>query len=43
MFGPCFVILYFDGEDKAGFFALTVFLMSYDSQCSVAFPGNANG
>ena len=43
MFGPCFVIQYFDGEDRAGFFALTVFLVSCDSQCSVAFPGDANG
>ena len=43
VFGPCFVIQYFDGEDRASFFALTVFLMSCDSQCSVAFPRDANG
>ena len=27
-----------DGEERAGCFALTVFLMSCDSQCSVALP-----
>ena len=40
MFGPCFVFQYFvsvkychdlDGEEIAGCFALTVFLMSNDS------------
>ena len=27
-----------DGEERAGCFALTVFLMSWDSKCSVYFP-----
>ena len=52
MFGPCFVIQYFmsvlfcnhlDWEESAGCFALTVFLMSCDSQCSVALPHGAVG
>ena len=47
MFGPCFVMQYFvsvyfcnhlDGEERAGCFTLTVFLMSCDSKCSVALP-----
>ena len=50
--GPRFVIQYFvsvyfcnhlDGEERAGWFALTVFLMSCDSQCSVALPHGALG
>ena len=32
-----------DGEERAGCFALTVFLMSGDSQCSVALPHGALG
>ena len=32
-----------DGEAGAGCFALTVFLMYRDSQCSVAFPRRAMG
>ena len=52
MFGPCFVIHYFvsvlfcnhlNGEKRAGCFALTIFLMSYDSQCSVALTRGAVG
>ena len=42
-FGPCFVIQFIDGQERAGFFAFTVFLMSCDSQCCVAFPRNASG
>ena len=47
MFGPCFVYQYFvsiyfckplDWEERAGCFALNVFLVSCDSQCSVALP-----
>ena len=49
---PCFVIQYFlcilfcnhlDGEERAGCFTLTVFLMSCDSQCHVALPCGAVG
>ena len=45
VFGPCFVIQYFvsvrfcghlDGEERAGCFALTVYLVSCGGQCSVA-------
>ena len=36
MFDPCFVILLL-GKRERGCFALTVCLMSCDSQCSVAF------
>ena len=52
MFGPCFVIQYFvsvsfcnhlDVEKRAGCFALTVFLMSCDRQCSVVLPRGAVG
>ena len=52
MFGPCFVSRYFvslyfcnhlDGEDRAGCFILTVFLMSCDTACSVALPHGAVG
>ena len=32
-----------DGEESAGCFALTVFLMSCDMQCSVALPHGAVG
>ena len=32
-----------DWEDRADCFPLTVFLMSYDSQCSVAIPHDAVG
>ena len=32
-----------DGEERAGCFALTVFLMSCYSQCSVALPHSAVG
>ena len=32
-----------DGEERAGCFDLTVFLMSYDNQCSVALPRGAVG
>ena len=47
MFGQCFVIHYFvsshlcnhfDGEESAGCFVLTVFLMYCDSQRSVSLP-----
>ena len=31
------------GEERAGCFALTVFLLSFDSQCSVALPHGAVG
>ena len=50
--GPCFVIQYFvsflfcnhlDGEEKAGCFTLTVFLVTCDSQCFVALPHGAVG
>ena len=45
MFGPCFVMQYFvsvlGGEERFGCFAFTVFLLSCDSQCSVALPGGA--
>ena len=49
MFGPCFVIKYFvfcnhlDGEEKAGCFTLSVFLVSCDSKCSVALPHGVMG
>ena len=52
MFGPCFVIQYFwslwlcnhrDGEERAGCFTFIVFLMSCDSQCSVALSNVAVG
>ena len=52
MFGPSFVIQYFasfwfsnhlDGEERAGCFTLTIFLMSCDSRCSVALPDGAVG
>ena len=45
-----FVIQYFvsvkfcnhlDGEERVGCFISSVFLMSYDSQCSVALPHGA--
>ena len=52
VFGPCIVIQYFvlsrwgggggGGEMRDGCFAF-VFLMSCDSQCSVALPGGAVG
>ena len=32
-----------DGEEKAGCFTLTVYLMSCDNQCSVALPHGAFG
>ena len=32
-----------DGEERVGFFALTVFLMSCDIQCSVALPRECRG
>ena len=32
-----------DGEEGAGCFTLTVFLMSYDSQCSVTLPRGTMG
>ena len=47
MFGPCFVVQYFvsfgfckylDGEARACWFTFTVFLMSCDGQCSIAWP-----
>ena len=41
------VVSYFcnqlDGEEKAGCFPLTVYLMSCDNQCSVALPHGAVG
>ena len=52
MFVPCFVIQYFvsfwfcnhlDWEERAGCFVITFFLMSCDSQCSVALPYGAVG
>ena len=52
MFVPCFVFQYFvfiqfcnhpDGKERAGCFIFTVFLMSCDSQCIVAFPLGAVG
>ena len=52
VFGPCFVIqnlcpssfaVILMGEGKASLFVLTVLLMSYDSQCSVALPHDAVG
>ena len=53
MFGHCFVIQYFvsfwfcnhlDVKERAGCcFALTVFLVSCDTQCSVALLGGAVG
>ena len=52
MLGHCFVIqyelyvrlvLHFDGEEKAGCFTLTVFLMHCDSQCSVPLLHDAVG
>ena len=52
MFDPCSVIQYFvsflfcnhlDGEERAGYFSLPVFLMSCDSQCSVALRHDAVG
>ena len=52
MFDPCFTIQYFvsvlfcnhlDGEERAGCFALTAFLMAYDRQYSVALPHGAVG
>ena len=50
MFGPGFdihCVVYFlfcnhlDGEERTGCFTLTVFLMSCDSQCSVALSHSA--
>ena len=32
-----------DGEERSGCFALTVFVMSCSSQCSVALPRGAKG
>ena len=52
LFSPCFVTQYLasvwfcnhlDGEERAGCFAKTVFLMSCDSQCYVALPHGAVG
>ena len=52
MFCPCFVIHYFvsvefcdhlDGEERAGCFAFTVCLVSFDSQCSVGLPHGTVG
>ena len=52
MFGPCFcysvlcaplVKQHLDGEERSGCFTLTVFLMSCNSQCSVAYPHGAIG
>ena len=52
MFNPCFVIQYvvsfkfcnhLDGEKRIAGIILTVFLMSCDSQCSVALPHGAVG
>ena len=52
MFGPCFVTQYFvsvefcnhlDGEERAGNFALTGFLISCDSLCFVVLPHGAMG
>ena len=47
VFGHCFVIQHFfnhlDGEERAGYFALTVLLMSCDSQCSDALLPSAEG
>ena len=52
VFCLCFVIHYIlsiwfcnhiDGEESADCFTLTVFLMSCDSQCSVALPHGAVG
>ena len=52
VFGPRFVIQYFvsvefcnhlEGEGRTGCLILTVFLMSHDSQCSVALPHGGVG
>ena len=52
MFDPCFAIQYFvsvlfcnhlDGEERAGCFALTAFLMAYGRQYYVALPHGAVG
>ena len=52
MFGPCFVVLYIvsfwfcnhlEGEERAGCFPLTVFLMSCVSQCSGALSHGCVG
>ena len=52
VFGPCFVIQYFvsvlfcnrlDGDERAGCFGLTVFLVSCNCQCSVSLPSGAVG
>ena len=52
MFGPCIVFQYFvsvqfwshlDREERAGCFALTVFLISCGSQFSAALPRSAVG
>ena len=52
MFGPCFVIRYFvsfkfcndfAGEVRVCCSTLNVFLMYYNSQCSVALPHGAVG
>ena len=52
VFSPCFVIHYavsfkfcnhLDGEKRIACFILTVFLVSCDSQCSVALPDGAVG
>ena len=38
---PSSFAIIFYGEVRAGCFDLTVFLMSYDTQCSVALPRGA--
>ena len=52
MFCPCFVIQYFvivlfcnhfEGDDKAGCFAIPVFMMSSNSKCSLAVPRSVMG
>ena len=46
MFGPSLVVHFFnhlDGEEEAGCFTLTVFLVSCNSQCFVALPHGALG
>ena len=52
VFGPCFVFQYFvsfwfcnhlDGEETAGYYTLTVFLVYCDSQCYMAFPHGVMG
>ena len=52
MFGICFVVQYFvssyfcnhlDGEEIPGCFTVSVFLMSCDSQCSMALPYSSVG